>query len=101
MDTVDEPGATVNRDLSSWLSSTQQDALPVFAKGEAPTGVWVPAAASVYAETLPGAPPLAAVCALETKSCPGFVGLNSLPNWPKTPAWCANGEPGAAVRRPS
>src|SRR5439155_1196653 len=74
----------------------QQGAVWPSANGEAPIVVRVPSIPSVKAETVPALAPL---CALETKSCTGLVGRNSLPNGPRP--WAVNGEPGAAVSRPS
>ena len=87
---------TANRYWPSWLISTQHGAVWWFANGEAPIELSVPPGASVNAETvpLPGPP-----CAFETNSCVGLVGRNSLPNGPRPCA--ANGDPAAAVRRPS
>ena len=66
------------------------------ANGEVPIEVSVPLPESAKAETVPV--PAPTLWALDTKSWPGSVGRNSLPNGPRP---CAgNGEPGAAVRRP-
>src|SRR5207237_974267 len=86
---------TVKRNCPSWLISTQHGAVWKSGKGEVPIDVSVPSLPSLKAETVPlPVPP----CALETNSCVGSVGRNSLPNGPEPCA--ANGEPGAAVRRP-
>src|SRR5579859_1094744 len=86
---------TVKRNRPSRVISTQQGAVWRSGKGEAPIDVRVPSVATLKAETVPL---LAPPCALETKSCAGSVGRNSLPNGPGPCA--AKGDPGAAVRRP-
>src|SRR5207302_8085298 len=87
---------TVKRNWPSWLISTQHGAVWKSGNGDEPIDVSVPSLPSLKAETvpLPGQS-----CALETKSWVASVGRNSLPNGPRHCA--ANGEAGAAVRRPS
>src|SRR5207237_208554 len=80
---------TVKRNCPSWLISTQHGAVWKSGNGDEPIDVSVPSLASLKAETVPlPVPP----CALETNSCVGSVGRNSLPNGPGPCA--ANGEPG-------
>ena len=86
---------TANRCLPSWEISTQHGAVWPSANGESPIGVRVASLETRKAETLPASAPS---CALETKSCRGFVGRNALPNGPTR--WAAKGEPGAAMSRP-
>jgi hypothetical protein len=69
--------------------------LVVRERGRADRGQ-VPSPASAKAETVPLPAPS---CAFDTNSWVEFVGRNSLPNGPWPCA--ANGEPAAAVRRPS
>src|SRR6187397_783139 len=65
-------------------------------------GLSTPLGASPKTETLPGrAGAPEAVCAFETNSMSGSVGLNSLPSGPKKPACVGNGDPGAGVSVPS
>src|SRR5215469_136205 len=93
---VPDPVLTANRDWPSWLMISQQGAVCWSAYGEAPIGVSAPAGESANADTVPRPAPL---CALDTNSWSGLVGRNWLPNGPSP---CAvNGEPGAAVSRPS
>src|SRR5260370_20224098 len=88
---------TVKRICPSWLISTQHGAVCKSANGDEPIDVKVPSAASLKAEIVPV--PAPTLCALETKSCVGSVGRNSLPNGPRP---CAgNGEAAAAVSSPS
>src|SRR5689334_19110338 len=76
--------------------ATQHGAVWLSAKGEPAIAASVPSAATSYADTDPLPAPS---CAFETKSRLGSVGENVLPNGPMR---CAgNGEPAAAVRRPS
>src|SRR6476619_2131684 len=88
---------TVNRTCPSWLISTQQGAVWESGKGDEPIEVRVPSLPSLKAEIVPVPGPT--LWALETKSWDGSVGRNSLPNGPSPCA--ANGEPAAAVSRPS
>ena len=67
--------------------------------GERGAGERCQRAVKGVAERGDGAGAGAALCALETKSWLGLVGRNSLPNGPRP--WAGNGEPGAAVSRPS
>jgi hypothetical protein len=87
---------TVKRNWPSWVISTQHGAVWLFGNGDAPIELSVPSDATAKAETVPLPGPS---CAFETKSCVEFVGRNSLPKGPRPCA--ANGEPAAAVRRPS
>src|SRR5579864_533372 len=87
---------TVNRKFPSWVISTQHGAVWLSANGDAPIELSVPSAATLNAETVPLPGPS---WALDTNSWPGLVGRNSLPNGPGL--WAGNGEPVAAVRRPS
>src|SRR5450755_1502326 len=93
---LDDAVLTANRNLPSWLISTQHGAVCRSANGDDPIDVRVPFRDTRNADTVPL---LAPPWALETNSCSGLVGRNSLPNGPGPCA--ANGEPGAAVRRPS
>src|SRR5438034_11398910 len=88
---------TVKRTCPSWLISTQQGAVWKSGNGDESIDVNVPSVASLKAEIVPV--PAPTLWALETKSCVGSVGRNSLPNGPRPCA--ANGDAGAAVRRPS
>src|SRR6185437_10917994 len=87
---------TVKRKRPSCEISTQHGAVWKSGNGDAPIEVSVPSAATPNAETVPLPAPS---CAFETNTCVGSTGLNSLPNGPAP--WATNGEPGAAVRRPS
>src|SRR2546423_1955053 len=86
----------VKRNRPSWEISTQHGAVWKSANGDEPIDVSVPSEATSNAETVPFPAPS---CAFETNTCVGSVGRNSLPNGPAP--WAANGEPGAAARRPS
>src|SRR5579862_116056 len=87
---------TAKRTRPSWLISTQHGAVWWSGYGDGPIGASEPSLPSLNAETVPlPVPP----CAFDTYSRLASAGLNSLPNGP-TPS-AANGEPGAAVRRPS
>src|SRR5436305_9129319 len=87
---------TVNRNSPSWVISTQHGAVWRSANGDAPIDDRAPSAATLNAETVPlPAPPWA----FETNSWLESVGRNSLPNGPGPCA--ANGDPAAALRRPS
>src|SRR5208282_3766124 len=92
-----DPVFTVNRNWPSWVISTQQGAVCWSANGEPPIEVSVPLKESANAETVPV--PAPTLCALDTNSWSGLVGRNSLPNGPSP--WAGNGDPGAAVSRPS
>src|SRR5450755_2804976 len=93
---LDDAVLTANRNLPSWVISTQHGAVCRSANGEDPIELNVPSDPTRNAETVPlPAPPWA----FETYSSAGFVGRNSLPNGPGPCA--ANGEPAAGVRRPS
>src|SRR5262249_15986955 len=84
------------RKRPSWVISTQHGAVWWSANGEAPIELSVPSPATLNAETVPASGP---PWAFETNSWLESVGRNSLPNGPGP---CAgNGEPGAAVGRPS
>src|SRR5580765_4420465 len=88
---------TVKRVWPLWLISTQHGAVCESGKGDEPIEVNVPSAASLKAEIVPV--PAPTLWALETKSCVGSVGRNSLPNGPRP---CAgNGDAAAAVSSPS
>src|ERR1700686_424075 len=87
---------TVNRNLPSWLISTQHGAVCVSANGDTPIDDTVPLSETSNPKTVPlPAPP----CALDTNNWSGSVGRNSLPKGPNP--WAGKGDPGAAVRRPS
>ena len=87
---------TVNRNCPSWVISIQHGAVWSSANGLDPIDVNDPLYATLKADTVPV--PAPTLCALETNSCWGFVGRNSLPNGPSP---CAGeGDPGAAVRSP-
>src|ERR1700722_9996876 len=88
---------TVNRNWPSWVISTQHGAIWLSANGEAPIEVSVPLKESENAEMVPLL--VAVLWALDTNSWSGSVGRNSLPNGPSP--WAGNGDPGAAVSRPS
>src|SRR3954452_5117690 len=93
---VPDPVFTVNRNSPSRVISTQHGAVWTSANGDAPIDESAPSAATLNAETVPlPVPPWA----FETNSWLESVGRNSLPNGPAPCA--ANGEPAAAVRRPS
>src|SRR5919204_4368413 len=87
---------TVKRNWPSSLISTQQGAVWRSGNGDELIEVRAPSLPSLKAETDPLPGPS---WALDTNSWAGSVGRNSLPNGPKP--WAANGEPGAAVNRPS
>src|SRR5207237_7756826 len=87
---------TVKRNCPSCEISTQHGAVWKSANGDEPIDVSVPSDATSKAETVPLPVPS---WAFETNTCVGSVGRNSLPNGPAPCA--ANGDPGAAERRPS
>ena len=88
---------TVNRNCPLWVISIQHGAVWSSANGLDPIDVSDPLHATLKAETVPV--PAPTLCALETNSCWGFVGRNSLPKGPRP---CAgDGDPGAAVKSPS
>src|SRR3954447_429127 len=86
---------TVNRKRPSWLISTQHGAVCRSANGEAPIEASAPSSPTLKADTVPLPAPS---WALETNSCLGSVGRNSLPKGPAP--WAGKGEPGAATSRP-
>src|ERR1700733_13923236 len=90
-----DPVFTVNRNLPSWVISTQHGAVWLSANGEAPIGDSAPSQATLKAETVPRPVPL---WALETNSWNGLVGRNSLPKGPSP--WAVRGDPGAALNSP-
>src|SRR5215472_4129551 len=90
-----DPVLVVNRNWPSWVISIQHGAVCRSANGEDPIADSVPSAGSLNAETVPLPAPL---WALDTNSCSGSVGRNSLPNGPRP--WAAKGDPGAAVSSP-
>src|SRR5579862_2917099 len=92
-----DPVFTVNRNWPSGVISTQHGAVCWSANGEPATGFSVPFGESLYAEMVPV--PAPTLCALDTNNWSGSVGRNSLPNGPRP--WAGNGDPGAAVSRPS
>ena len=88
---------TVNRNWPLWVISTQHGAVWLSAKGLAPTDVSAPLNPTLKADMVPV--PAPTLWALETNSCWGPVGRNSLPKGPSP--WAEEGDPGAAVRRPA
>src|SRR3954470_12597101 len=93
---VPDPVFTVNRNSPSRVISTQHGAVWTSANGDAPIDESAPSAATLNAETVPlPVPPWA----FERNSWPEAVGRSRLPTGPAPGA--ANGEPAAAVRRPS
>src|SRR4029079_16328558 len=80
----------------SGLTATQHGAVWLSANGEPPIAVRPPFAPTVYTDTEPAPPPS---WAFETNRRSSSTGEKALPNGPIR--WAANGEPGAAVSRPS
>ena len=72
---------TVNRNWPLWLISTQHGAVWSSAKGLAPIDVSAPLNPTLKAEMVPV--PAPTLWALETNSCWGSVGRNSLPKRPE------------------